>query len=113
MVKIKMDKQAKEQIYFVKFAEVLVRLHKQCPELISLTGKPEKLFTLGIHNDITALLGISLRSARLFCDFYCNDHYNSLLIKDAPRFNLKGEIVSLVTEEQTIFNIFNKKRKKK
>lgn len=66
---------------------------------------PMKTLAIGIHKELLSEreeIGVSGVELRNFFRAYCrNPKYTSLIIIGAERVNLKGEVVSLVTEHET------------
>ena len=67
---------------------------------------PYKPLAIGIKNELFAIseeLGFSKTELKIFLTFYCRSNkYRANLILNAERFNLKGEITGLVTEQEAV-----------
>lgn len=67
---------------------------------------PYKPLAIGIKDELFTIseeLGLSKNELKSFLTFYCKSNkYRANLILNAERFNLKGEITGLVTEQEAI-----------
>ena len=67
---------------------------------------PYKPLAIGIKDELFAIneeLGLSKNELKVFLTFYCRSKkYRANLILNAERFNLKGEVTGVVTEQETI-----------
>jgi len=80
---------------------VLNILNEKYPNIF--TYKP---LTIGIKEDLLNVseeLGISKTELKIFLNFYCRSKkYRANLILNTERFNLKGEVTSVITEKEAI-----------
>lgn len=97
---IGVSSRAKKRDISLKVLNVLISKY---PKTFSYKPKP---LAIGIFNELFAVseeLGLSKTELRTFFSFYCSSReYRANLMLNAERFNLKGEVSGLVTEEQTI-----------
>ena len=82
---------------------VLNVLSEKYPKTFAYKPKP---LAIGIKDELFAIneeLGLSKNELKVFLTFYCRSKdYRANLILNAERFNLKGEVTGVVTEQEAI-----------
>ena len=110
----------KKSKYFVpfmkvsRFKELLELFSKEFPEVFA--SKEIKLLKIGIHTDIAARLDLQIPEIKGFLRMYCKSgKYLDAHIKGARRYDLDGNVVEEVTEDQINFvqNVLTKRVKEK
>jgi sRNA-binding protein len=77
--------------------ELYTILNKSYPILDINNRKP---LAIGTHHELREQSGLPNSLLRRFMSWYCNFKYRKLIVKGAERYNLKGEVVGVVTEEE-------------
>jgi sRNA-binding protein len=89
----KMDPNVLKELYII--------LNKSYPILDINNRKP---LAIGTHHELREQSGLSNSLLRCFMSWYCNFRYRKLIVKGAERYNLKGEVVGVVTEEEAKYS---------
>jgi sRNA-binding protein len=81
--------------------ELYTILNKSYPVLDINNRKP---LAIGTHHELRKQSGLPNSLLRRFMSWYCNFKYRKLIVKGAERYNLKGEVVGVVTEEEAKYS---------
>jgi sRNA-binding protein len=81
--------------------ELYTILNKSYPVLDINNRKP---LAIGTHHELREQSGLPNYLLRKFMSWYCNFRYRKLIVKGAERYNLKGEVVGTVTEEEAKYS---------
>jgi len=77
--------------------ELYTILNKSYPVLDINNRKP---LAIGTHHELRKQSGLPNSLLRNFMAWYCNSRYRRLIVKGAERYNLKGEVVGVVTKAE-------------
>jgi sRNA-binding protein len=94
---IKLNKKMNKKIDVNIIKELYTILNKSYPILDINNRKP---LAIGTHHELRQQTGLPNYLLRKFMAWYCNFKYRKLIVKGAERYNLKGEVVGTVTEEE-------------
>ena len=65
-----------------------------------IDNNDKKLLSIGFKNELQEATGLSKQMIKNFLKWYCNIEYRKLVKAGESRYNLKGEIVGIVTEDE-------------
>jgi hypothetical protein len=92
------------------YLDILSQLRVKCARAFPGGTKRKLPLAIGVHKEIATKLKITEKVARSFCKHYCSSKsYQTICVKGAQRYNLKGEITGIVGEpkEKPIDNTKN------